>query len=283
MRPTPTKATLATLAPQFDAFLIDQFGVLLDGVGCYPYAPAALSHLAAMGKDILLLSNSGKRAAPNEARLTRLGFARDSYRGVLSSGEAAYAEIAGRIGVDIAEGAAVWVHSRDDDLSSIEGLALTQVEEAGHAELLIIAGSRGDEFTLEQYREWLTPAAQRGVPAYCTNPDIKMLTAMGQSFGAGTIAHLYEQIGGQVEWVGKPFPLIYRVAHDRLGGIDPARVLCIGDSPAHDIKGGQAAGFATALVRTGLHADLSEEALLEHFKASATPNYIIPSFSFARP
>lgn len=277
------RTTLAELAPQFDAFLIDQFGVLLNGAGCYPYAPAALSELAAMGKEILLLSNSGKRAAPNEARLTRLGFARDSYKSVLSSGEAAYGEIAARIGGDIAEGAAVWVHSRDDDLSSIEGLALTQVEEAGHAELLILAGSRGDEFTLEQYREWLTPAAERGVPAYCTNPDLTMLTAMGQSFGAGTIAHLYEELGGRVDWVGKPFPLIYRVAHHLLGGIDPTRVLCIGDSPAHDIKGGQDAGFATALVRTGLYADLSEADLLDQCRASAMPDFIIPSFSFARP
>jgi HAD superfamily hydrolase (TIGR01459 family) len=275
--------TLATLAPQFDAFLIDQFGVLLNGSGCYPQAPAALSQLAGMGKDILLLSNSGKRAAPNEARLSRLGFVRASYKGVLSSGEAAYAEIAARIGGDIAEGATVWVHSRDDDLSSIEGLALTQVEQAGHAELLIIAGSRGDEVTLEHYREWLIPAAERGVPAYCTNPDMMMLTAMGQSFGAGRIAQLYEQLGGHVDWVGKPFPLIYRVAHDRLGGIDPARVLCIGDSPAHDIAGGQAAGFATALVRTGLHADLSEAELLDHCRATAMPDYILPDFSFARP
>ncbi len=275
--------TLAALAPQFDAFLIDQFGVLLNGSGCYPEGPAALSQLASTGKDILLLSNSGKRAAPNEARLSRLGFARENYFGVLSSGEAAYSEIAARIGVDIAEGAAVWVHSRDDDLSSIEGLALTQVEQAGHAELLIIAGSRGDEITLEHYREWLIPAAERGVPAYCTNPDMMMLTAMGQSFGAGTIAQLYEQLGGHVDWVGKPFPLIYRVAHDRLGGIDPARVLCIGDSPAHDIAGGQAAGFATALVRTGLHVELSEAELLDHCRASAMPDYILPDFSFARP
>jgi HAD superfamily hydrolase (TIGR01459 family) len=265
---------LQTLAGQFDAFLIDQFGVLLDGTGAYDGAPEALSALARMGKRIVLLSNSGKRAAPNEARLTRLGFDRASYGCVMSSGEAAFAEIKGRIGHDIAPGAAVWVHARDGDMSAIDGLDLNPVDDACQADLLIIAGSRGDEFDLARYRDWLAPAARRGVPAFCTNPDIRMLTPLGPRFGAGAIARMYEDLGGQVDWIGKPFPLIYRLAHDALGA--PDRVLCIGDSPAHDIAGGQAAGFATALVRTGLHADLSDAALLEHCRETAMPDFSVP-------
>ena len=70
--------------------------------------------------------------------------------------------------------------------------------------------------------------------------------------------------------------LIYHMAHDILG--QAGSVLCIGDSPAHDIAGGQAAGFATALVRTGLHSDLSDDALLEHCRDTAMPDFIIPSF-----
>lgn len=270
------KTDLATLAGQYDAFLIDQFGVLLEDSGAYEGAPEALSALARMGKQIVLLSNSGKRAAPNEARLQRLGFDRDSFKGVMSSGEAAFAQIEGRIGHSIRAGASVWVHARGGDMSAVDGLDLTPVDEAAAADLLIIAGSRGDELDLAQYQDWLTPAAQRGVPAICTNPDMKMLTPFGQKFSAGAIAKLYEDLGGQVEWFGKPYPLIYRLAHDALGQAE--RVLCIGDSPSHDIAGGQAAGFATALVRTGLYADLSDEALMEHCGATAMPDYIIPSF-----
>ncbi|AEI92865.1 TIGR01459 family HAD-type hydrolase [Roseobacter litoralis] len=275
------KTDLMTLAPQYDAFLIDQFGVLLDGTGAYQGAAAALSTLTGMGKQVVLLSNSGKRAAPNSARLTRLGFDRDSYITVMSSGEAAFAEIKGRIGQDIAPGAAVWVHARDGDMSAVAGLDLTPVDEAAAADLLIIAGSRADEFDRAHYRRWLAPAAQRGVPAFCTNPDIKMLTPQGQRFGAGVIAQLYEELGGTVEWVGKPYPLIYRMGQAVLGPSE--RILCIGDSPEHDIAGGRAAGFATALVRTGLHAGLSEDALLEHCRATAMPDFIIPSFCWEGP
>jgi HAD superfamily hydrolase (TIGR01459 family) len=197
----------------------------------------------------------------------------------VSSGEAAFTEIGRRIGDDIAPGAAVWVHARDGDMSSVEGLDLTPVASAAAADLLILAGSKGDEIALEQYRDWLIPAAKRGVPAFCTNPDLTMLTPVGPRFGAGEIAKLYEELGGSVEWIGKPYPLIYRVAHAALDGLDRDRVLCIGDSPAHDIVGGQTAGFATALVRTGLHGDLSDAEVLEQCLATAMPDYIIPKFS----
>jgi len=277
------KTTLAALAPQFDAFLIDQFGVLLNGDGAYPEAPAALAQLAGMGKQVLLLSNSGKRAEPNVARLTGLGFERSSYLTVLSSGEAAFAHIQSRIGRDIARNAAVWLHSRDGDLSPVMGLDVTLVNAPEQAELMIIAGSQGDEISLDQYRNMLAPAAKKRVPAFCTNPDMTMLTPSGPQIGAGRIAEIYQDLGGQVSYVGKPFPLIYRVARDMLRQPEPRKVLCIGDSPAHDVAGGKAAGFATALVRTGLHAGLSDTALFEHCASSATPDFILPDFSFTRP
>ena len=273
--------TLRDIADGFDAMLIDQFGGLLNGQGAYEGAPEALGRLAATGKHILLLSNSGKRSEVNAARLNRLGFARDSYDMVLSSGEAAYLSLRSRLGRDIPEHARVWVHARDDDRSAVAGLPMNEVDRPDDAHLLIIAGSQGDVHDLDWYRGLLAPAAKRAVPALCTNPDMKMLTPVGQCFGAGRIADLYEELGGTVERIGKPFPLIYRVARDRMGDIDPDRVLCIGDSPDHDIKGGQAAGFRTALTRTGLYADLARDALKAVcHQAGALPDFVIPKFEF---
>ncbi|MCG6903259.1 MAG: TIGR01459 family HAD-type hydrolase [Rhodobacter sp.] len=270
------QTTLADLAETFDLFLFDQFGVLLDGSGVYPGAPAALAALAARGKQVVILSNSGKRSAPNEARLVAHGFARDSFSAVISSGEAAHAALAGRIGPEIAPGAAVLVLSRDGDLSAVEGLDLRITEDADAAELLLIAGSRGEEIALRDYASLLDAPARRRVPCLCTNPDMTMLTNRGPAFGAGRIAALYQELGGEVEFVGKPHPLIYQVAAARLGHPDPAAVLCIGDSPAHDIRGGRAAGHSTALVRTGIHADDPLGPLLAGLPDTDLPDYIIP-------
>lgn len=276
------ETTLAELAPQFDGFLIDQFGVLLDGAGCYPDAPAALSQLAEFSKPILLLSNSGKRAAPNQTRLGKLGFAPDSYLMVLSSGEAAYGLLSRRIGHDLPKAARVWLHARDDDTSAIDGLDLRRCDDPGTADLLLVSGSQGDRISLADYGMALAPAAAKAVPMLCTNPDIEMLTPTGTHFGAGAIARLYASMGGQVEWVGKPYPLIYAEAGRHLAGIAAARILCIGDSPAHDVLGGKTAGHATALVRTGLHANLSLPDLRALCAATSAPDFIIPAFRFAK-
>ena len=274
-------STLEDLVDPFDAFLIDQFGVLLSGDGAYPFAPDALDRLCRAGKKLVLLSNSGKRSKPNEDRLTRLGFSRESYMGVLSSGEAAYHHLESRIGKDIPPGAAVLVLSRDNDVSAIAGLDLAPTDAAGQAGLVLLAGSRGDVFDLAHYQKILAPAAERGIPCLCTNPDTTMLTKDGLCFGAGRIAQLYEELGGAVEWIGKPHPLIYGTAKSWLSGIDPTRVLCVGDSPAHDILGGQRAGFKTALVRTGIHANDPQDAVLELCQGhQALPDFLIPRFGF---
>ncbi|MGL6209101.1 MAG: TIGR01459 family HAD-type hydrolase [Paracoccaceae bacterium] len=274
-------STLDDLVERFEAFLVDQFGVLLDGAGAYPGAPAALARLAATGKPLILLSNSGKRAVHNEARLVGLGFARESFLCVLSSGEAAWRALERRLGGDLARGAKVWLHGRDGDRSQIDGLDLRAVEDPGEAGLLLLAGSRGDVMGIEAYRDLLRPAVDRGVPMLCTNPDLEMLTPVGPRFGAGQIALEYAAMGGAVEWIGKPYPLIYAEAARLLPGVAADRVLCIGDSPAHDVAGGRGAGHATVLVQTGLHAGVPLADLRALCEAEgAVPDFVIPSFDF---
>jgi HAD superfamily hydrolase (TIGR01459 family) len=273
---------LDELAGRFDAFLVDQFGVLLDGTAAYPGAAAALARLAALGKPVILLSNSGKRAEANAARLVRFGFDRASFRMVMSSGEVASRLLEAGALPGIPAGARTLLLAREDGEAAVEGLPLSLVAEADEAELVLLAGSRGDTLALEDYAAMLAPAAARGVPMLCTNPDMTMLTPAGPRFGAGRIAALYGGLGGQVRYVGKPHRLIYDAALAALGYPDPARVVAIGDSPAHDVAGGRDAGLATALVRTGIHAGLDEGALHDLCIAEGmVPDYVLPRFAFA--
>lgn len=273
-------ACLADLEGRCDAFLIDQFGVLLNGTGAYPGAPEALSRLAAAGARILLLSNSGRRSGPNVERLLSLGFARDSFETVLSSGEVAHAILASRIGESLPRGGKALVLSRAGDGSELEGLELTATEDPGAADLVLISGSRGDRMALSEYEALLRRPAAKGLPCLCTNPDMIMLTPEGRRFGAGRIAALYEEMGGAVERIGKPFPAIYAEARRRLAGIAPERILCIGDSPAHDVKGAKAAGLQAALVRTGIHDGLTDAERLALCAAEgAAPDLLLPRFA----
>lgn len=269
---------VAALAERYDVFLLDQFGVLHDGQQPYPGAVEALSALKRAGKTVALISNSGKRAEPNERRLLKLGFEAGSWDHFVSSGEVAW-----RIFTDMARegtlraGTRCLLISRDGDRSAIEGLPLVLTERGDDAELVLIAASEGDRYDLDHYRRLLGPAAARQVPCFCTNPDRIMLTAVGPRFGAGEIADLYERLGGSVTRIGKPYPAIYEAALALAGNPDRHDVVCVGDSVEHDIAGGQAAGVATALVLSGILVDSGDPAgLLDEFNAHA--DYMLDAF-----
>ncbi len=272
---------LGELVERFDAFLVDQFGVILSGSGAYPYAPKAVATLARLGKRVLPLSNSGKRSGPNVARLVARGFSRDSFMTVLSSGETAYGEIARRIGRSIEPGAKIWVHTTDDTGSPVDGLDLAPCPDPAEADILLLAGVRPWAHTLQDYAALLRPAAEAGVPCICSNPDITMLVGDDRMFGAGRVARLYEEMGGKVEWFGKPYPAIYAEALRRLADVDRRRIVCVGDSPAHDVLGGKRAGLATALVRTGIHADESEAEVMARCETlNVRPDFLMPRMDF---
>lgn len=267
------------LAERFDVLVLDQFGVLHDGVAPYPGAVETLVRLKQAGKRTLLLSNSGKRSAPNEARLVKLGFVPDSWGHFLSSGEVAWQNLRRQLANEA--GLRCLLIARDGDRSAVEGLPLTLGETGADADIVLLSASEGDRFDLDHYRRLLQPAAARGVRCLCTNPDKIMLTPVGPRFGAGRIAELYAELGGEVSWIGKPFPEIYTAALDMLGAPDPARVVCVGDSIEHDIAGGQGAGLRTALVMTGVLETSSEAERNRLFaEHGAVPDFLVRTFAW---
>ena len=272
--------TLENLAGQFDAFFIDQFGVIMDASGPYPFAVDAIKRLSQYNKPIVLISNSGKRAAKNCARLERLGFELSLFTAVITSGEMAYWTIKNIFQVGHSTTPKIYLISRDADTSPINGLSCEIANNTNEADYLIIAGSESDTKPFNYYTSLLEPLATRGVPAFCTNPDLTMLTSNGTSFGAGFIAKEYEKMGGSVTWFGKPHPLIYKNALNKIPEIESKKVLCVGDSIEHDIRGSFNANCSSALVKTGIAATKKDEEIINSPNFSDIPNFIIPAFSF---
>jgi HAD superfamily hydrolase (TIGR01459 family) len=266
---------LADLMPRYDVFLLDQFGTLHDGSAPYPGVRDSLEMLKAAGKRLVLLSNSGKRATDNLRRLARLGFPETLFETAMTSGEAARALLAtGRIEA-ARDARRCLLLERDGDGSLLDGLDLSAAS-ADQAELVLIAGSEGERRPLAEYETQLAPLARAGVPALCLNPDKTMLTPRGPAFGAGRIAELYQQLGGAVTWIGKPYPAIYDSTLEALGNPPRERVAAVGDSIEHDIAGARAAGCGAWLVRTGIAAGLDDAAILaECLRYGATPDGIV--------
>lgn len=270
------------LAERFDSFIVDQYGVLHDGNAPYPGAVDALVRLRQAGKDVLLLSNSGRRSAPNEERLVKLGFEPGSWSHFLSSGEIAWRRLEEQtLSLPGGKRLRCLLIARGGDRSAVEGLPLDLVEGGDEAEIVLVSGSDGDVHDIDYYRHLLRPAAEAGVACLCSNPDKVMLTKGGLRFGAGHIAEAYAEMGGTVTWVGKPYPEIYEVAKGILGRPPAGRTICIGDSIEHDIAGGSGAGLPTALVTTGIFEGTSPEQRDDLFlRHGARPDYLLDSFAW---
>ena len=269
-------SSFIAIASSFKAVFFDQYGVLHDGRNPYPGARDALAALKAHGVKLVILSNSGRSGAANAERMAALGFEPTLYDFLVTSGDVARTLLKrGLFQALLEPGARCFVISTGGDDEFAWALGVVPTPRSDAADLVIIAGSQADKVSLDDYRTMLAPAARRGAPCLCTNPDKLMLAAAGNAPGAGRIAEIYEELGGAVTWVGKPFPEIYRAAAELAEVQDPRDVLCVGDSVEQDIAGANRFGAFAALVRTGILASLSDKELAAEIgRHEALPDYV---------
>jgi len=78
------------LAPCYDGFILDLWGVVHNGVAPLPGALECLRRLVEAGKRVVLLSNAPRRASDVVERITRIGVPAALYHEVMSSGEEAW-------------------------------------------------------------------------------------------------------------------------------------------------------------------------------------------------
>jgi HAD superfamily hydrolase (TIGR01459 family) len=249
---------LRDIAQDFDAMLVDQFGVLHDGQKLYPGAALVMNKLHELKIPVIVMTNSGKRAKANIERIMKMGLARDQFVDCVSSGEVAFQSL------NVKRAFLIGKQGEDYGFDPVEFVA-NPVD----AEVMLILGSNAPSTPLDEYRRFF-----RGLtlPAVCCNPDKLMLTSQGLHPAPGAIAAVYEEQGGAVTWIGKPHAGIYTFALEKLG--NPPRVLCIGDSAEHDVAGGRGAGLSTLLVQQGISADMAEEDL------HPRPDFFMPAFQW---
>ena len=86
----------------------------------------------------------------------------------------------------------------------------------------------------------------------CTNPDLIVDRGDVREFCAGSVAKIFEEIGGKVIYFGKPYPPVYNLS----ANINGKNVLCIGDNMNTDIKGANIQNFDNLLITSGIHLSL---------------------------
>ncbi len=250
-------AGLREIAPRYDGFILDLWGVLHDGSAPLPGVLDALGRLKAAGKRLAVLSNAPRRAALVASRMTEIGIPPQLYDHVYSSGEEAWQHLKRRDEPFYAALGRRCYHlgpARDDNM--LEGIDLERAAEIAEAEFILNTGpSWGWEETVADYEKVLQAARARDVPMVCANPDLVVIHEGRPAICAGALAQRYAALGGRVRWHGKPFPSVYQTCFALLGIAERRRILAVGDSLRTDIAGAEAAGIDSVLVTGGIHGD----------------------------
>lgn len=244
--------SIADLASGTQAWLVDIWGVMHNGVTPFPTAVTACQRFRAAGGIVLLLSNSPRPSDGVAVQLDQIGVARDAYDGIVSSGDAT------RTLLRAWSGRPVFHLGPARDTPLFEGIDIRLVAEAD-ADGVICTGLFDDTTeTPEDYASLLASLKERDLPMICANPDIKVERGGRIIFCGGAVAQAYAEIGGEVRLAGKPHAPIYDMARDelaRLAGkdIEKDRILAIGDGVKTDIAGAVRAGIRAVYVASAIH------------------------------
>lgn len=256
---------ISDISDSYNAFIIDQWGVLHNGEKPYEGVVDCLKELKARNKYIIILSNSGRRADENRETLRSIGIPPALYDEMVTSGEMTWQGLQKQEeGVFKDIGSKCFLMSRNDDQSLINGLdRIDVVSDIDDADFLLIGGSDAPARTLVDYYEpILKKAIRKRLKAICANPDNRVVTPDGLVIGPGMIARRYEDFGGVVGYIGKPHRPIFnhciKLLQER--NIFPGDTVMIGDTMAHDILGAAAVEIDTCLVKCGLHWGAFKEA-----------------------
>jgi HAD superfamily hydrolase (TIGR01459 family) len=249
---------LSEIVADYDALLLDQWGVLHGGVEPYPGVLETLAALRAGGKPVAVLSNAPRRARHAAGRLRQIGVPEGAYDRLVTSGDSAHSALAARDDpAHAALGSAYLFIGPGWDTGLLEGLEYRRVEDVADADFLLAVGLYDETDPIERYDAPFAAAAARDLAMLCVNPDIVIHRQGGVTAPcAGWLARHYREVhGGQVLYHGKPDPAIFRRAAAALGQSDDARILVVGDSLATDVRGALAAGFDSLFVTRGIHAE----------------------------
>ena len=247
---------LRELAPRYDGFILDLWGVIHDGVAPIPGAIDCLRSLIDRGKRIVLLSNAPRRADDVVRRITAVGVPSGLYHAVMSSGEEAWQRLKRRDDPFYAALGRRCLHiGSERDLEIREGLDLEYVDAPQEAQFILNTGPAGWDDRIEDYEPLLRGALGCGLPMICANPDLVVMRGSTLHLCAGGLAKWYEQAGGHVRWHGKPFRSVYDACLRLLGITDRSHILAVGDSLRTDIAGAAGAGIDSLLIAGGIHAE----------------------------
>lgn len=265
------------IADQYDAAFVDLWGCMHNGVEAWPAAVAAMQAFRGKGGKVAFVTNSPRPRRAVAQQLAQFGVPEDSYDVIATSGDATrVAMFQGAVGRKL------WYMGAGDDMTFFEPPRIVsdpvaiELVELDEADGIICLGPFDVLADPAVNRPDFLAAKTRGLKMLCANPDIVVDMGDRREWCAGALAQLYEEMGGEALYFGKPHPPIYDLARQRLAALvglpDESRILCIGDGIATDVAGAAGEGLDCLFITGGLA--LKETGTDHHPDEAALADYL---------
>ena len=248
---------------KYDAFFIDLWGVIHNGIQIYPGAIDVLENLNKLNKRFVLISNAPRPSKSVEKYLIKLKMDKIFINNLVTSGEAALKTLKNNIYGE------KFYHlgpKRDEDL--IKGFEKNQTS-LDKCDFILCTGLFDDKTNSLNYYENLLKKNTK-LKMMCTNPDLIVHRGSKTEYCAGAIAALFEKMGGEVVYFGKPYSEVYNQANKS----DKKKIIAIGDNLRTDIKGANNMNYDSLVITSGVHnqefAKEGIEKVLKNYNVKAT-------------
>lgn len=250
----PRIAGLRDIADDYAAILSDVWGVVHNGVRAHKSAVEALGHFRRTRGPVVMITNAPRPWRDVQRLLREFAIPDDTYDSIVTSGDLTATMLRAH------EGDKVYHLGPDRDLPMLEGIAIERVGPEA-ADFVLCTGLFDDEReSMDAYVELLGKLRGRSLSMICANPDLVVERGNRLVYCAGSIAQLYEQMGGAVIYAGKPHGPVYQRAIEEIAGyagrpLNPGDVLAIGDSIRTDLAGAAHAGIPSLFIAGGIHSE----------------------------
>ena len=232
---------LSEVFKSYDTFVIDLWGVMHNGVVLNSKAVEAVDHLKNNSKKIVFLSNAPRPSLKVINFLLKMNLDKKYLLNVMTSGEAAIDAInQNKFGK-------TFFHlgpPRDTSLFEKQKNNKTEIEKCDF--ILCTGLFDNHEDDLSYYKNFLKEHISKKL--ICTNPDLTVHRGNIEELCAGSVAKVFEELGGKVIYYGKPYKEVYNKCFDK-----GEKVLAIGDNLRTDIKGANNLNIDSIFITEGVH------------------------------
>ncbi len=231
--------------------ICDLWGVMHDGIRIHEDAVKAIEQARLNGIKTVFLSNAPRPREHVRGFLKDIGLPETLSDYVVTSGGLARDDVRENFA-----GKKLYHLGPDEDLNTVEGLPIERVHAITDADVVLATGLEHKD--VEHHREMLEAAASMQIPFLCANPDRLVHVGDYLHICAGALADVYEDVGGEVRWFGKPTAISLQSCLKECGlSSDTPKdsILMIGDGLQTDIAGAAAAGYQGLFVAGGIHRD----------------------------